>query len=252
MRHTFWLLAVWAVATARLAAAQTWYDAIIPEKSHDLGTVARGSKLHYVFKIVNTTSYDVHILTGKPKCGCTDYKLGAHDIPSGTQTTVEVTLDTTRFVGYKPSGLTLVFDRPYYQEVDLNLTSFIRSDVILSPGMADFGIIPRGTARSVVLNLTYYGRRPDWSVTKLTTVSDHVSAELREQSRAPGSAVQYQLSVTLKASAPAGFFKDEITLATNDPESPSIPVSVTAEIQAAVTIAPSSVLNLGRLRRGRK
>lgn len=251
MRLLLFVSAVLSVLTPVTASAQSqnWYDLIVPEKSHNFGTVARGSKVRHAFRIVNTTSYDVHIANWRTKCGCTDVKVGARDIPPGTQTTVEITLDTTKFVGYKPSGLTLVFDRPQFVEVDLTVTSFIRGDVMLDPGVVDFGVVPRGSSRSFVQNLTYHGGRPDWAITRLNTVSDQISAEVREISRAPGSATQYQIKVALKPNAPPGYLKDEITLTTNDPESPSIPISVSATVQSAVTIAPS-VLNLGRMRPG--
>src|SRR5262245_64180470 len=95
------------VATVLVAApagpvrAQAWYDTILPERSHDFGTVARGSKLRHAFPLVNMTSYDIHIADWSTKCGCTDVKVGARDIPPGTQTTIEATLDTSKFHDYK-------------------------------------------------------------------------------------------------------------------------------------------------------
>ncbi len=74
-------------------------------------------------------------------------------------------------------------------------------------------------------------------------------AELREQGRSAGGQVNYVLTATLKPSAPVGFFKDEITLKTNDPSSPTIPVSVSAVVQSNVTISPS-VINLGTVKAG--
>src|SRR6185312_16958018 len=119
-------------------AQNNWFDVIFPEKSHNFGTVARGSKLRYAFRLVNRTSHDIHILDTRTKCGCTDVKVGARDVPPGTQTTIEATIDTTKFLGYKASGLTLVLDRPSFVEVDLNLICFIRGDVMLNPGQVDF------------------------------------------------------------------------------------------------------------------
>ncbi len=232
-----------------VAVAQNWYDTIIPEKSYDFGTVARGSKVRHAFRIVNTTSNDVHITGWRTKCGCTDVKVGSRDILPGTQTSIEVTLDTAKFQGYKASGITLVFDRPQFVEVDLNVTSFIRGDVLLSPGSVDLGVVPRGTERSQVMTLSYQGGMSDWSITKLNTISDHISAELRELDRGPNGTVRYELKTTLNPSAPPGYFRDEVTLSTNDSTSPTIPVSVTASIQAALTVTPA-VLNLGRLKPG--
>lgn len=241
--------AVLLLVPAPAARGQSWSDAIIPEKTYDFGTVARGSRLRHAFRIVNATEHDVHIAGWRTKCGCTDVKVGSKAIPPGTQTTIEVTLDTTKFQDHKASGITLIFDRPQFAEVDLTVNAFIRSEVLLSPGSVDLGVVPRGTARTQRSTLTYHGSVPDWSITKLNTISEHVTAELREVSRSPGGAVQYALTATLNPTAPAGYFRDEITLSTSDPSSPTIPVSVTATVQPAVSVAPA-VLNLGRLKPG--
>jgi hypothetical protein len=251
MRYALVLLAALMGLGGMSAPAQGVFNfnALFPEDTHSFGTVARGSKLHHTFRLVNTTSQDVHIADWRTKCGCSEVKVGARDIPPGTQTTIEVTLDTTKFVGYKPSGLTLVFDRPTFGEKDLKLDCFIRSDVMLNPGGFDFGVIPRGSERSLTLNLSYYGSRPDWKITGLTTLSDDVTAQLRPLGHSSSGAAQFQLTATVRSTAPAGYLRDEITLQTNDPDSPRIPVSLTAQVQPAVTVAPA-VLNLGRLRAG--
>jgi hypothetical protein len=229
-----------------------WTELVVPDRTHDFGTVARGSRVRHAFRIVNTTSQEVHIADYRTRCGCTDVKLGARSIPPGTQTTIDVTLDTTRFSGYKPSGLTVLFDRPDYAEIDLTVTSFIHSEITLEPGQVDLGTRLHGTPGAASLALAYRGDRPAWKVTRLTTGSDHVSAEIKEVGRPTSGGAQYQIAVTLKPTAPAGSFRDEIILETDDPSTPTIPISVSAEIQPSVSIAPSSILNLGRLRPGQE
>jgi len=248
MRRLIAFLAGWAVLGSAAVHAQAWVDTVFPKRSHDFGTVARGSKVSHAFKVINTTDKEIHITTWRTKCGCTEVKVGSQDIPPGTQTTIEAVIDTTKFQGYKASGLTLVLDRPVFQEVDLNLTCFIRGDLTVTPGQVDFGSVPRSSKPTVALNLSYAGGQPDWAVTKMQTLSPHVSAKLQEVGRSAGQ-VQYVLSATLNASAPTGFFKDEITLATNDPSGPSIPISVSANLQAGVTVAPT-IINLGRVKPG--
>ena len=238
----------WGVLAAPASAQQDWSASVFPERSFDLGTVARGSKVRHAFRVVNTTSKDIHILDSRTKCGCTEVRIGARDIPPGTQTVVEAVIDTTKFVGFKPSGLTLIIDRPFYAEVDLNLSCFIRGDVTLNPGAVDFGVAARSSQPAVTLLLTYAGGQPTWGITKLETISDHIKAEIREVSRSGGT-VQYQLITTLKPSAPSGYFKDEVTLKTNDPNGPSIPVSVVGNVQAGVTVSPS-ILNFGHVKAG--
>jgi hypothetical protein len=248
MRRTLILFAALMVLSARPAAAQTLFDSLFPERSKDLGTVARGSKIRHTFKLVNTSNQDVHIYHYQTKCGCTEVKIGARDIPPGTQTTVEATIDTTRFQNLKVSGLTLYFDRPQSGQVDLTLSCFIRGDITLNPGVVDFQTVQRGATPSSVLNLTYQGGVENWAITKVHTISPHISATVQRLNQAGGYA-QYQITVNLNSSAPSGNLKDEVTLLTSDPSGPSIPISVSANVQAAVSVSPS-VLTLGRLKPG--
>jgi hypothetical protein len=249
MRRTSLVFAALSmILAARPVSAQNWYDSIFPERSKDLGTVARGSKIRHSFKLVNNTSHDVHIASYTTKCGCTEVKIGARDIPPGTQTTIEALIDTTKFQGPKASGLTLIMDRPYPANVDLNLTCFIRGDVLLNPGVVDFQVTPRGSKPSVVLSLNYVGGVDNWAITKVHTISSHVTATVREVGRSTGS-VQYQVTAALSPTAPSGHLKDEITLITTDPSSPSIPISVSANVQAAVSVSPA-ILTLGKVKAG--
>src|SRR3954452_22864943 len=113
-------LVVWAVLAISPAVAQDWVAAAFPERAFDFGTVARGSKVLHTFKLLNRTNQDIHIADWRTKCGCTEVRVGAREIPPGTLTLIEAVIDTTKFQGYKATGLTLVIDRPNYVEVDLN------------------------------------------------------------------------------------------------------------------------------------
>ena len=250
MRSQWIIIAGLLAAGASLAAAPAdWTAAVFPERSHDFGTVARGSKVRHSFPIVNSTNEILHIKSWRTKCGCTDVKVGAREIPPGTQTTIEAVIDTTNYTGYKPSGLILSLDRPTPVDIDLNLTCFIRTDLTLNPGQVDFGIVNRSAAPEARLDLVYAGAQADWAISSALTISEHVTAKLQEQGRSAGGSVTYHLAVKLNPSVPVGFFKDEITLKTNDPTGPTIPISVAATVQSNVTVTPS-VINVGAIRPG--
>ncbi len=254
MRRVFLLSTVWAALAVTMARAQgpaDWVQQVLPERAFDAGTVAKGSKVRHTFLLVNRLNQDVRIANWRTKCGCTEVKVGAQVIPPGAQTSIEAVIDTTRFDGYKPSGLTLVLDRPNFVEVDLNFSCFIRSDVVVSPGVADFGIVTRTTSArpTLALNLNYGGGQPNWGITRMQTRSARVSAKLQERSRSGSGQVQYLLTATLDPAGVVGYYKDEITLYTNDHGNQSIPVSVTANVQAAVTVSPSPLI-LGQVKPG--
>ncbi len=251
MRRRFPLigLALLLVSTT-VANAQNanWLEEVFPQRFHDFGTVAKGSKVSHTFKVINTTDQDIHIASVAPKCGCTDVKVRAYLIPPGTQTVIEALIDTTKFQGKKDSGLTLKLDKPVFAEVDLNLTCFIRTDVVVNPGQVDFGTVSRQSKPTLAINLTYTGGNPNWGITKIQVISPHIKATAQEVARSGGQ-VQYVISTTLNPTAEIGFFKDEITLLTNDPTGPAIPISVAAMVQSSVTAAPA-ILTIGRVKAG--
>ena len=228
------------------AYAQDWVAMALPERSFDFGTVARGSKILHSFRLLNRTNQEIHIADWRTKCGCTEVRVGSREIPPGTQTVIEAVLDTTKFQGYKASGLTLILDRPSSVAVDLNLSCFIQSEIMLNPGQVDFGIVRHGSNPTVVLTMNYLGGRPDFAVARMQTRTGLVTAKVQKSSQ---GTLQFILSAVLSPTLETGAFRDQITLFTNDPAAPSIPISVTANVQSDVTVSPS-VLNLGRVRPG--
>jgi hypothetical protein len=228
-----------------------WVTTALPERSYDFKTVARGSKIRHAFPIVNRTNTEIRIADWRTKCGCTDVRVGSKVIPPGTQTTIEATIDTTKFVNFKASGLTLVLDRPSFANVDLNLTCFIRGDIMMNPGQIDFLTVRRSAKLpSASLLLTYSGGRPDWQITEpMKTLTSKVKAEARFQGRSADGQIQYQITAELQPEVGNGYFKDQITLVTNDTPPQTIPISVVAMIQTAVTVSPS-IINFGQLKPG--
>ena len=232
--------------------AATWADSLFPDPIHDLGTVARGTRIKHRFRLINSSDQEVHISDWQTKCGCTEVKVGARTIPPGTQTFVEATLDTTKFEGPKSSGLVLNFDRPTSASNDLNFRCVIRGDIQLNPGVVDFGTATRGKPAEQSMLLTYNGGQANWGVFGIETASPHLVVDAEE---VPGSrsasSVQYKLTAKLQTTVPLGYFKDEISLKTNDPNTSLIPISVTANVQGAVVLSPA-ILTLGTFKPGQQ
>ena len=85
--------------------------------------------------------------------------------------------------------------------------------------------------------------KPDWRAVKMVSSSKVLSATLQETQRT-GDAVGYLLKVSIRPDAHAGAIRDEIIIQTNDQESPSFPILVTAQIRGDLAATPG-VLNLG-------
>jgi hypothetical protein len=240
------IVASWVLlgAGAGLVQAAAWADRMFPENRHDFGPVPRGSVVKHDFMLVNHLAEPVTILGLRPSCGCTSGRANASVVGPGQSAVIEAQMDTRNFVGPKATVLyvTLMTAGGKEAETGLGVSSTILSDIVLNPGTIDFGAVLRGQSPSRTLTIDRINLE-GWRVHRMVTGSRVLNGQLVETSR-KGGAVSYALTLSLKPDAPAGPIRDEIRILSNDPETPSIPVMVTAWIRGELTAAPS-ILSLG-------
>jgi hypothetical protein len=236
-----WLLVGMGSGLVRAAA---WTDALFPQNRYDFGAVPRGAKVKHDFLLVNRLAEPITILNLRPSCGCTSGRASASMVAPGQTAVIEAQMDTRNFVGPKSTVLYVAVMTAGGREAEagLGVTAQILSDIVLNPGSVDFGTVLRGQAPTRNLTIDRINGE-GWRFERMVSGSRVLNAQLVETSR-KGSAVSYALSVSLKPDAPAGPVRDEIRLLSNDPETPSIPILVTAWIRGELAAAPS-ILALG-------
>jgi hypothetical protein len=225
---------------AATASAQDWATKMFETTSHDFGSIARGAKAEFEFVLSNIYLEDVHIASVHSSCGCTDVEIKQ---PATLKTyekgAIVARINSRAFMGQRGATLTVVFDKPFYAEVQLHDSVYIRSDVVFNPGSVDMGAIDQGTALDRQVDVSYAGRS-DWQIVGVKSANPHLSGQLLETQRS-GGLVSYRLKVRLDGKAPAGYLRDYLTLTTNDFQSPQIPLAVEGMVQPGVTVSPSSL-----------
>ncbi|MGP0063149.1 MAG: DUF1573 domain-containing protein [Isosphaeraceae bacterium] len=229
-----------------LVHAGSWTDTLFTENRHDFGPVPRGAKVKHDFLMVNRLGEPITILNLRPSCGCTSGRANVSVVEPGQTAVVEAQMDTRNFVGLKSTILyvSLITASGREAEVGLGVSSQILSDIVLNPGSIDFGPVLRGQSPTQVLSIDRINAE-GWRFTRMVSGSRAINAQLVETAR-NGGTVSYSLSVSLRPDAPSGVIRDEIRMMSNDPETPSIPVMVTAWIRGDLTAAPS-ILALGQV-----
>jgi len=229
------------------AEAQEWATKMFKTTNHDFGSVARGAKAEFEFELQNVYEEDVHIASVRSSCGCTTPKIGKEQLKTWEKTSIIAQLNTRTFLGQKAATITVVFDKPYYAEVQLNVESYIRSDVVFDPGEVNFGEVDQFNSAERRLTVSYAGR-DDWRIVDVTSVNRSFEVELVETQRAAGR-VAYEMLVRLKPDAPAGYFQDQLTLVTDDANLSRIRLTAQGRVVSPLTISPSSLF-LGVLNPG--
>ena len=231
-----------------LARGGTWADKLFAEHGIDFGAVPRGAKVRHPFVMTNRLNEPVNILNVRASCGCTTGRASATTIEPGGTAVIEAEMDTRNFVGKKATVLTVTLLTASGQQAEarIGVQSNILADVVLNPGSADFGAVARGQTPQQVIKIERLGRS-DWAFTKMLaseSLCRVVTADLKPTYR-NGQGVGYQLVIQMKPDAPAGFLREEIRLLTNDAETPSVPILVTAQVSGSLAVTPS-LLALGR------
>lgn len=231
------------------AFAKEWARKMFEETRHDFGTVARGAKAEFRFKLKNIYKEDVHISGVRSSCGCTSPTIDGDLLKTYDEGAILATFNTRSFYGQKNATVTVTFDQPFDAEVQLQVSGYIRTDLTLEPGGAEFGTIDAGTASSKRLRISHDGAGA-WAITSIKSGSRYVEAEAVETSRT-SNRVTYDLTVFVRPEAPPGYVKEQLIIGTNDRQTPEFPVSVEARVVSELTVSPASLF-LGALKPGQK
>jgi hypothetical protein len=208
--------------------------------SHDFGTVPRGSQLTYRFPLTNIYAVDLQLVNIRSSCGCVTVNPSTRLVKSKQTAYIEILMDTRKFTGAKNISIYVTVGPEYTSTATLRVSAYSRGDVVLNPGEVNFGMVAKGQSVNQTVDVEYAGALP-WQITEVVKQDAPLDVEMSELYRRQGH-VGYRLMVTLKPSAPAGAFKRELQLKTNDKVSPILPVLVEATIQPSLTVAPSTVV----------
>jgi len=238
------LVICWAPCTL---SGQEWARKIFKSTSHDFRAVARGAKVEHHFEFENLYQEDVHVSAVRSSCGCTTPSVTQTTLKSREKSAIVATFNTSSFTGQKAATITVVFDRPFFAEVQLTVAGFIRTDVIFDPPEADFGEIREGEAKEIQLSVTRLNRT-DWRITDVRSHCADLQVKLSEPVRMT-NAIKYNLTLKLKDTMPAGELREQLTLVTNDQQSPTVEMCVGGTIRPSLSVSPASV-SMGAVRAG--
>lgn len=234
---------------APAASAQQWAQKMFATTKHDFGTVARGAKAEYEFEVENIFKEDVHIASVRSSCGCTTPSISKDTLKTYEKGAIVAKFNTASFLGHRSATITVVIDKPYYAEMQLQVSGFIRSDVVFEPGSVNLGQLEQGAGGEAKVKVTYAGR-DNWNIEDVRSANSHFEVELSDPTRGRGQ-VTYTMTVRLKPDAPIGFINDQLTLVSDDARNQTIPLQVEGRVMSILDVSPSSLL-IGSVEPGQK
>lgn len=231
------------------AAGNNWAKQMFPVTEHDFRTVGRGAGVEYHFEFTNPFKEDVRVSSVRTSCGCITPSVTQNVLRSLEKSAVIAKFNTETYIGDRSANVTVVFDKPFYNEVQLKVRGNIRTDVTFSPSEVNFGELVAGQVKRQEVLVTYTGGS-NWEIKDVRSLCSDLTVFLPAPERRPG-VVRYRMVIGTKDSLPEGDVRERLTLITNDQRFPTIDMSVLGRVRPSLEVSPASV-NLGQISSGTK
>lgn len=180
----------------------------------------------------------------RKSCNCLEAFPPTNAIQPNETAEFKITMDTTKFKGVNTQTFNVTFGPNFVSTAIVQVKAVSRADVQMSPGSVNFGTIAQGNTPSQVVSLKYLGRQRDWKITEIGAINGPFEATIEEGNQYFTN--DFKINIALKKDAPAGQQSGTIQLKTNDSGSPVLPITVSANIQAPLTISPNKA-NFGKV-----
>ncbi len=215
----------------------------ITEKVKDFGLVSKGEKLKAIFEVKNTGTAPLEITSVRPTCGCTVANFDKLVQPGGTGK-IEAEVDTTAFSGPIAKSVLVFSNDPASPQVNLVIKAEVRSFVeVLPRNLIRLNVLQGEPAtEKVVLSAADAG---EFKVTEVDTAGGPYEVkfrELPEKERVPerkGS--QWEVAVTVPASAPEGLLNHKLTVKTTSPKAPEVALQISGVVRPIVQVIPGEI-----------
>lgn len=258
MRRTVILLLVGTLQTLAAEPANApWANKFFIQDNtpavitHDFGTVAHGTLLTHKLTITNIYDVPMQVIDIRKSCTCLDATVPQQVLQPHETTEITLVMNAAKFSGTNTQSFFVTFGPQYVSTAVIRVTANSRSDVTLSPGQVNFGVVAMGQKAVQSVSVKYNGKQKDWKVTGVTPVAGPFDVAIREgRSGLLGfGSPEFTVTLSLKEGASPGTLDETISLKTNDSSAPVVQLSVTGTIQAPVTVSPR-VVNYGTLKSG--
>ncbi|HVK15205.1 MAG TPA: DUF1573 domain-containing protein [Gemmataceae bacterium] len=225
---------------------------------HDFGTLPKGTVRTYRFPLTNIYQIPIQVAEPRPSCTCIsvrEYTAKMAPLETGF---LEVEIDTRRVEGKKEVQLPVYFEgkdpktnQPFWSWAKVEIRAVSRADITVSPGVVDFQVVPAGKPATQRVLVSYNGTQRDWKIQEAGRKEEMFDLKV-EPIEGRGARVAYQITATLKPTAPPGAFNEVISLKTNDRNSPVLNLNVTGTVQSPLSVVLGDKVKMGPVKVGEK
>lgn len=236
----FIMIATVFIARPRAQQASETPRAILPNLSHDFGSVEQGSKVVHQFTIRNAGTASLTLTRLSLSESGMTAKMRPAILP-GEEATLTVEWDTAGVKGTVTGKAVMEVNDPARPQITFVLTGVVKQAIEFLPYQAIFASLYRGESGHRSMRIVNNRERP-LGISRLEQQGEHFHAAITPVE----SGKLYELKVTVPATVPPGRYSEAVFLYTDDPKMPRIMVPVNVIVKPDVYANPET-LDFGRV-----
>jgi len=216
----------------------------IAKKILDFGVVSKGDKIRATFEVHNAGNAPLEITQVRPTCGCTVANFDKTVAPGGSGK-INAEVDTTGFTGPISKAIVAFSNDPATPQVNLVIKAEVKAFIeVLPRPLVLFRSVIQGEASTEKLTLVS-ADGSDFKVTGVNAAGAPYQVayrELADKDRIPDrKGSQWELTVTIPATAPEGMLNNKIVVKTDAPKAPEVTINVSGAVRPVVQVIPAEV-----------
>lgn len=227
------LLAI--TASSAVAAGLTYGTLHFDKSSHDFGEVFRGTQLTQTFRFVNKGPGPLTIQGVHAACNCTAVEVDrGRRYEPGQSGTIEVTLDTSDFIGNLVKTVTVISNERLLPDRTLTIRAKVKSEIFADPPLLDFASVkPKANDARTIRIRSAPGQQLE--IKGLDFNEKVLSAQVARDKD------DWILTAQLLAGVPPGFLKESIVVRNNSQHLPKLTIPVRGQVMSNFEVAPSYI-----------
>jgi hypothetical protein len=211
----------------------------------DLGRLYRGEVRTHTFMIGNAGDALLQIADVRRDCVCTLHHLSDQEVEPGESVPIDSELRANLNAGKYEKTLTVRSNDPRNPALTLRFVFEVVDLYRVEPPLIEFGSPVLGEA----VTRTCRVRILEGTELEIVTCEGTDGPVGASWKMDPQDRTIAEVGITLNGQAPIGSLTKTITLVTNHPRQPRIPIPVSAQIASPLSVEPASALNFGEFPR---
>lgn len=198
--------------------------ATLRETVFDAGVVEQGTEITHAFRLYNEGDQDLYVREVRSSCGCMVASPPPSTVAPGDGADIEITFNTTAYFGPVRRTASILTNDPEQPVRTVQIRANIEYEAAVEPPELYAGIVTRGQSVTAFPRVLL---GDGIEITGLETKSKVVAVAWRDD---PPSGSTPRFTLSIRADAPTGEFRETVVVRTSSERRPAIAVPVVGTV----------------------